>query len=420
MNNILQIFDLKQSTDYKATDEYIRNNVEFKRENAWALIGSIFIASIGLNVNSTAVIIGAMLISPLMGPIIGAGYSLAIEDLILFRKSIKSFITFVIISLVTSIIYFTLSPFTSAQSELIARTQPTIYDILIAIFGGIVGIVALSRQEKGNAIPGVAIATALMPPLCTVGYGVTQGNIQFFLGASYLFSCNVLFIALSTFIIVRYLNFKEHLFREENQKKKLNVWAILLIFLFTTPGIGIAWYLKLKNNFNNNVNNFIQEELIEQNIFVSRKEEIFSLNKPTLKLYTIGKTLGNHEINELKNKLLKYELENTSLTVTDVLSLTNSNKKSLNLGKTENQRLQSEIKELKSKLDLIDNNNEFIINLKNELKILNLKIVNVSINHEQEIQITLNKRISQNEKSQIINFIKLKGEYKLVFLQLVY
>jgi len=417
MSNFIQIFDLKQSTNYQATDENIRSGVEFKRENAWSLIGSIFIASIGLNVNSTAVIIGAMLISPLMGPIIGAGYSLAIEDFDLLKKSIKSFTTFVAISLVTSIIYFSVSPFTKAQSELLARTQPTIYDILIAIFGGIVGIVALSRQEKGNAIPGVAIATALMPPLCTVGYGITQGNIQFLLGAGYLFSCNVLFIALSTFIIVRYLNFKENLFLTNNKKKQISLIAILLIILFTTPGIGIAWYLKLKNDFENNINQFIQDELIEQNIFISRKEENFSLKNPKLKLFTIGKPLDNKEIDNLNKSLKKYKLANVELNITDVLSLSNSNKKKLNLGDTD--RLQNEISILKSKLNLIENEIILVESLKNELKIVNPKILDILLDSKKEMKIIISSNLTPAEKKQIYDFINLKGKFIILFLKIV-
>jgi len=417
MNNFLQIFDLKQSTNYQSTNEYIRNNVDFKRENAWALIGSIFIASIGLNVNSTAVIIGAMLISPLMSPIIGAGYSLAIEDLDLFKKSLKSFITFVIISLITSTIYFSLSPFTKAQSELLARTQPTFYDILIAIFGGIVGIVALSRQEKGNAIPGVAIATALMPPLCTVGYGISQGNLQYLLGAGYLFCCNVLFIALSTFVIVRFLNFREHLFSKESQKKKVNIWAIVLILIFTTPGIGLAWYLKLKNNFENNVENFIQDELVDQNIFVSRKEEKFSLDKPKLKLFTLGKSMDASELELLKNNLNKYKLSNVELSVVDVLSLSKENKKNLNTGRNETEKLQNQLSIFKTKLEAIEQKNFFASKLKEELLVVNPKILDLVLTNDNKLNIITQTHLKTDEKKQISNFIKLKGEYNILFLQ---
>ena len=275
MFKLFKIFDLRKSTDFKGTDEYIRNSIHFRQENAWALICSIIIASVGLNVNSTAVIIGAMLISPLMGPIIGAGYSLAIEDLNLFKESMKSFSTSVLISLVTSTLFFALSPFTQAQSELLSRTQPTIYDLLIATFGGIVGIVALTRVEKGNVIPGVAIATALMPPLCTVGYGVSQLDYRFFLGAGYLFTINVFFIALSTFVMVRFLDFRLRLYGKDYQQGKIKIWVYVLVAIISLPSVGVAWYLKQKTSFQSKVEKFVQVEFLDNNILISRLRKCY-------------------------------------------------------------------------------------------------------------------------------------------------
>ena len=169
-------------------DANIRANTQASGTNMWVLMFAIAVASIGLNVNSTAVVIGAMLISPLMGPIVGVGYGLAVGDTALIRQAVRNLTVCVAISLVTATLYFLLTPLKEAQSELLARTQPTIWDVLIAFFGGGAGIVALTRKEGGNAIPGVAIATALMPPLCTAGYGLAHGNWHYFFGAFYLFS----------------------------------------------------------------------------------------------------------------------------------------------------------------------------------------------------------------------------------------
>ena len=166
--------------DESATVESIRNGVEFKGINLWVLIFATFIASMGLNVNSTAVIIGAMLISPLMGPIMGVGLSIGISDFELMKRSLKSYLIATLFSVVTATLYFTFTPLNEVQSELLARTSPTIYDVFIALVGGLAGIVALSTQEKGNVIPGVAIATALMPPLCTAGFGLATGNLLYF------------------------------------------------------------------------------------------------------------------------------------------------------------------------------------------------------------------------------------------------
>ena len=170
--------------------ESIRNGVEFKGTNLWILIFAIFIASLGLNVNSTAVIIGAMLIYPLMGPIMGIGLGVGINDFELIKKAFRNLLIATIFSVLTSTLYFLLSPLNEARSELLARTTPTIYDVLIAFFGGMAGIVASSTKLKGNVIPGVAIATALMPPLCTAGFGLANGNMHYFFGAFYLFFIN--------------------------------------------------------------------------------------------------------------------------------------------------------------------------------------------------------------------------------------
>ena len=176
-----QYFDMSENRE-KEEDvvKDITSGVTFKGANLWILICAVFIASLGLNINSTAVIIGAMLISPLMGPILGMGLAVGIDDLPLLRRAVKNYMVATIISIITATIYFFLSPYQGVQSELLARTEPTIYDVLIAFFGGAAGIVAASVKDKGNVIPGVAIATALMPPLCTAGYGIATGNLAFF------------------------------------------------------------------------------------------------------------------------------------------------------------------------------------------------------------------------------------------------
>ncbi|RYG40540.1 MAG: DUF389 domain-containing protein, partial [Chitinophagaceae bacterium] len=188
MSRILDFINLSKGEDDKnVVLKDVQSNISFRGANLWILACAIVIASVGLNVNSTAVIIGAMLISPLMGPIIGAGFALGIFDFVLLKKSLKNLLIATIVSLTVSTIYFYISPFKETQSELLARTSPNIYDILIAFFGGLVGVIAITRKQKGNPIPGVAIATALMPPLCTAGYGLAIGNFRYFGGAIYLY-----------------------------------------------------------------------------------------------------------------------------------------------------------------------------------------------------------------------------------------
>jgi uncharacterized hydrophobic protein (TIGR00271 family) len=208
ISQILSYINLSTGEDdkHKVLDN-VKSNISFKGSNLWILACAIVIASIGLNVNSTAVIIGAMLISPLMGPIIGAGFGLGVFDFALLKKSLKNLAIATFVGLIVSAIYFYLSPFKETQPELLSRTAPNIYDILIAFSGGLVGAIAITRVEKGNPIPGVAIATALMPPLCTAGYGIAIGSIKFFFGAIYLYSINCVFICISTFFIVTYLKY---------------------------------------------------------------------------------------------------------------------------------------------------------------------------------------------------------------------
>ena len=185
---VLEYTHLKDDTDYDATVKYISDSVEFRGVNLWVLAFAIIVASVGLNMNSTAVIIGAMLISPIMGPITGIGLAVGILDEDLLKKSLRNFLIMVAISLVTSTLYFLVSPLSEAQSELLARTRPTIFDVIIAFFGGLAGIVATSRRTQPiTIISGVAIATALMPPLCTAGYGLATWQFRFFGGAFYLF-----------------------------------------------------------------------------------------------------------------------------------------------------------------------------------------------------------------------------------------
>ena len=206
---------LDQSQDRESeqvTVEAIREGIEFKGSTIWILIFAIFIASLGLNTNSTAVIIGAMLISPLMGPIMGIGLGLGINDFELIKKSFRNLGVATIFSVLTSTLYFLISPLNEARSELLARTSPTIYDVLIALFGGLAGIVAMATKQKGNVIPGVAIATALMPPLCTAGFGLANGNMHYFFGAFYLFFINSVFIAFATTMGVKAMKFsKKHI-----------------------------------------------------------------------------------------------------------------------------------------------------------------------------------------------------------------
>ncbi len=258
IRNILRYFDLESELeDNDVVHEEILKGIVFKGTNLWILGFAIIVASVGLNMNSTAVIIGAMLISPLMGPINGMGYSIATYNFELFKQSVKNFTFAVGTSLVASTTYFALSPISTAHSELLARTSPTIYDVLIALFGGLAGIVAISSKQKGNVIPGVAIATALMPPLCTAGYGLATAQFDFFFGAIYLFTINTVFIALASVAVSQFLKFPIRTLISPGQKKRVNQWISLVIALVLIPSIYFGYGLVQKERFNENAGKYI-------------------------------------------------------------------------------------------------------------------------------------------------------------------
>ncbi len=270
---------LKQTVRYYAniydhidTDDAaqrIKSSIWFRGPNAWILAFSIIIASVGLNVNSTAVIIGAMLISPLMGPIIGMGLALGTNDLDLLKQAAKNVLVMVLISLVASTLFFLLSPLDLINpTELEARTSPSIYDVLIALFGGLTGILENSRKERGTAIAGVAIATALMPPLCTAGYGLSCLKMHYFLGAMYLFIINMVFITLATYVMVKYLRFRTvtGINPALAQRRAHLMSAIVAIVII--PSFISAIGMVRDNNFERSVEAFVRENRLVSRSYI--------------------------------------------------------------------------------------------------------------------------------------------------------
>lgn len=310
-------FNLKnEQDDSLATIASIEKGVSFRGINLWLLVFAIFVASVGLNVNSAAVIIGAMLISPLMGPIMGLGLSVGIYDFELFKRSLKNLIIAVVISILTATLYFMLSPLNEAQSELLSRTTPTIYDVLIALFGGLAGIVAGASKEKGNAIPGVAIATALMPPLCTAGFGLASGNLVFFLGALYLFFINTVMISLSTFLVVRFLKFPLKQLLDPIRQKKVRQLIYVIVFITVVPSIYFAYMIVKQTIFERNALNFIQTEINFDSVhLVSKNIEFSKYDTSRIELILTGETLGKQAIESLNKKLPNYSLNKTILVI---------------------------------------------------------------------------------------------------------
>ena len=304
MKRITDLLNLREGEDDRVkTFENIRKNISFKGANLWILACAIIIASVGLNVNSTAVIIGAMLISPLMGPIVGAGFALGIYDFTLLKKSLRNLLNATVVSLSVSTLYFLLSPFKDVQSELLARTAPNIYDILIAFFGGIVGVIAVTRAEKGNPIPGVAIATALMPPLCTAGYGLATAQWTYFFGAFYLYCINCVFIGIATFLIIKYLQYPAKKQVNQKQQKQVRVIITILIIGMLTPSSYLAYNLYREQQFKKNANLFIENEFTGKGYTVVLKKTDFNTKPKKIELAFLSKRFDKQEIAGLNNKM---------------------------------------------------------------------------------------------------------------------
>lgn len=312
--SILEKFKLKQEKEnFTTVKETINNGVVFRGTNLWILIFAIFIASLGLNVNSPAVIIGAMLISPLMGPILGMGFSVAMNDLWLLRKALRNYLFATGVSLTASTIYFLISPLNEAHSELLARTSPNIYDVLIALFGGLAGAVAICSKNRGNVIIGVAIATALMPPLCTAGFGLATLNFKYFFGAFYLFFLNTVFIAWATLLAVRAMKFPRHL--KEDPKAEIRsqriIWAIVILTLL--PSIYFGYQVVKKARFEEQAALFIDKESnIEGDYLLSKN---IDADKRSITLVYGGKQIDSNQIQSLQKRIDYYDLKNAVLQI---------------------------------------------------------------------------------------------------------
>lgn len=283
--------------------ENVTANISFRGSNLWILACAIIIASIGLNVNSTAVIIGAMLISPLMGPILGAGFALGTYNFLLLRKAIKNLLIATAVSLLVSAFYFYLSPFKDVQSELLARTSPNIYDVLIAFFGGLVGVIAITRVEKGNPIPGVAIATALMPPLCTAGYGLATFNFNYFFGAFYLYTINCFFICIATFLVIKYLKYPASATIEPKNEKLIRYGITTLMMIIILPSFYLAYNLFEEKKFTKTVEEFINSEFNNRGYTVIYKKLNYNSSPKKVDLAFLNRKLSKEEM-EMYNKLL--------------------------------------------------------------------------------------------------------------------
>lgn len=402
----------------KIVIENVVKNISFKGANIWILACAILIASVGLNVNSTAVVIGAMLISPLMGPIVGAGFSLATFNFDLLKKSFKNLLIATIVSLAVSTLYFYLSPFKEVQSELLARTSPNFYDVLIAFFGGVVGAVSITRVEKGNPIPGVAIATALMPPLCTAGFGLATFNFSYFFGAFYLYSINCFFICFSTFIVIKYLKYTPVSWVDKSYQKRIQYGFSILILVMILPSFYFAYDLLKQKRFDQNVEAFINEEFINKGNTLVYKKITYNTSPKKIELAFLNEKFDSTEILKFNEDLSIFKIQNTNLIIrqnTEDLKAEILNE--INARNVTVSEKDLQINELQNELNTFKIGSPQLVS---EIKILFPDINNISIGNVQ----SYNKDNAVNletvvfyESSKKIDELKLKEwlEAKLKF-----
>lgn len=312
---IREIFNVHHEIDKEGTTDSIRKDVVFKGFNIWILILSILICSIGLNLNSTAIIIGAMLISPLMGPITGVGFAIGTFDKDLLLKALKNLAIAVVISVLASFLFFSFAPIGFDHSELDSRTAPGVLDLLVALFGGFAGILAGSRGSKTNVIPGVAIATALMPPLCTAGYGLAVHDMSYFLGASYLFFINSVFISLAALIVVRYLRFPIASYINPKLQRRGKTIIVLFVLLVAVPSVILYSQTLRESIFKTQARNFVAEHIDNGGRSVITPQITYGDSIHVIKLFVYGKEYTAREKDSLAAFLPAYHLDNTVLEI---------------------------------------------------------------------------------------------------------
>lgn len=348
-DTIRETINIDTHIDTDAAEKSIRGNIEFRGPNAWILAVAIIIASVGLNVNSIPVIIGAMLISPLMGPIFGLGLGLGINDINLMKQAGKNLLIMVSISVVVSLLYFMITPLSlSNPTELLARTRPTIFDVMIALFGGFAGIFEQCRKEKGTVFAGVAIATALMPPLCTAGYGLATGNLSSFLGALYLFCINCLFITMATYFMVKYFRFKKIEYADHGFGLKTQRITTFLIFVFLIPSVWSAVVLVKQNNFETKAIEFVEAHRSIGNSIIY-DYQIEHHDRSVLKVFLTGETLSEVDRRNLYAYAKEHEINEEQIVIKEYI--TQSSQKNDEVFKGIYERLDSKIDQYESTIE---------------------------------------------------------------------
>ena len=427
------LVNIREYVDYHTADTSIRNNIRFEGPNVIILACAIIIASVGLNVNSIPVIIGAMLISPVMGPILGLGLGLGTEDGELLKDSLKNFAIMVLISILASSLFFLLSPLTMENpSELLARTNPTIYDVLIALFGGFAGILETSRKEKGTVISGVAIATALMPPLCTIGYGISRLHLTFVFGALYLFLINTIFIALATFLAVKLFKFpavKVDESEAEGKRKGLSKsWYGVILLVIILPSIWTAINVVKENNFKIHAAQLVKEHKNMGKSFVYDYRTNYSRKLSTIELFVAGEVLSNESKEILYNDAENYGIMRSQIIFHEDATIVREDISETEILKGIYEHTDKQIKvlndsimKLNSRLNAYENNVIPVHSVAQELFAQHPQITNISITQGSAVDamttseveqvvvfVTSDEPISQELHDQIERWLKVR------------
>lgn len=428
----------RDKSDESEAVKSIREGVEMKGATIWILIAAILLASLGLNVNSTAVIIGAMLISPLMGPIMGVGLAIGLGDFDLMKRSFKNYLVVTLFSVVTATLFFLISPSVSdGQSELLARTSPTIYDVFIALFGGAAGFIALSTTKKGSVIPGVAIATALMPPLCTAGFGLATGNLIYFLGAFYLYFINSVFICVATYLGTRVMRFSRLQYVDKEREKKVRKYIVWVVVLTMIPALYLTYGILNDTIYEGSVNRFVNEQLSFDNAQVVDKKVEKRDGMKELRVVLVGREIPDSTIILAQRRMIDYKLGDTKLVVLQGVS--GQQAATMDITSVRAQVLEDFYKNGEVKLQqqavLIDSiqnmlnayltYDELAKTLMPEMKVLYPQVSRFSLSKSLEMSvdsarfdtvtfvvIRLNRRMTEAEKAKMIEWMKARTNSK--------
>ena len=406
----------RDKADESEAVKSIREGVEMKGATIWILIAAILLASLGLNVNSTAVIIGAMLISPLMGPIMGVGLAIGLGDFDLMKRSFKSYLIVTLFSVVTATLFFLISPSVSGgQSELLARTSPTIYDVFIALFGGAAGFIALSTTKKGSVIPGVAIATALMPPLCTAGFGLATGNLIYFLGAFYLYFINSVFICVATYLGTRFMRFSRLKYVDKEREKKVRKYIVWVVVLTMIPAVYLTYGILNDTIYEGSVNSFVNEQfrfdhaqVVADSTIIMAQRRMADYNLGDTKLVVLqgvsGQQAATMDITSVRAQVLEDFYKNGEVKLQQQAVLIDSIQGLLNGYLTYDELARTLMPEMKV---LYPQVSRFSLSKTLEMSIDSARVDTVTF-----AIIHLNKRIDDREKSKMVEWLKARTNSK--------